>query len=142
VLIDTVGVSQRDQMVAEQVAMLQDVSGSVQRILCLNATSTQETLSEVVRAYQGSGLAGAIITKLDEAASIGAALDVVIRHKLRLFYASNGQRVPEDLHLADPAALVERAFGAHTGPKIGDAELPLLMAGAAQDPMLREVRFG
>lgn len=142
VLIDTVGVSQRDQMVAEQVAMLQGVSSSVQRILCLNATSTQETLAEVVRAYQGSGLAGAIITKLDEAASIGSALDVVIRHKLRLFYASNGQRVPEDLHLADPAALVERACGAHAAPQVGDAELPLLMAGAAQDPMLREVRFG
>jgi len=142
VLIDTVGVSQRDQMVAEQVAMLQGVGTDVQRILCMNATSTQETLSEVVRAYQGSGLAGAIITKLDEAASIGSALDVVIRHKLRLFYASNGQRVPEDLHLADPAALVERAFGGQAAPKYGDAELPLLVAGAAQDPMLREVRFG
>ncbi|WP_342119130.1 flagellar biosynthesis protein FlhF [Pseudoduganella sp. OTU4001] len=142
VLIDTVGVSQRDQMVAEQVAMLQGVGTDVQRILCMNATSTQETLSEVVRAYQGSGLAGAIITKLDEAASIGSALDVVIRHKLRLFYASNGQRVPEDLHLADPAALVERAFGGQSAPKFGDAELPLLMAGAAQDPMLREVRLG
>jgi len=142
VLIDTVGVSQRDQMVAEQVAMLQGVGTDVQRILCMNATSTQETLSEVVRAYQGSGLAGAIITKLDEAASIGSALDVVIRHKLRLFYASNGQRVPEDLHLADPAALVERAFGGQAAPKYGDAELPLLVAGAAQDPMLREVRLG
>ncbi|MYN01847.1 flagellar biosynthesis protein FlhF [Pseudoduganella sp. DS3] len=142
VLIDTVGVSQRDQMVAEQVAMLQGVGSHVQRILCMNATSTQETLSEVVRAYQGSGLAGAIITKLDEAASIGSALDVVIRHKLRLFYASNGQRVPEDLHLADPAALVERALGGQSAAKFGDAELPLLMAGAAHDPMLREVRFG
>jgi flagellar biosynthesis protein FlhF len=142
VLIDTVGVSQRDQMVAEQVAMLQGVGTDVQRILCMNATSTQETLSEVVRAYQGSGLAGAIITKLDEAASIGSALDVVIRHKLRLFYASNGQRVPEDLHLADPAALLERAFGGQAAPKYGDAELPLLVAGAAQDPMLREVRLG
>jgi flagellar biosynthesis protein FlhF len=142
VLIDTVGVSQRDQMVAEQVAMLQGVGTNVQRILCMNATSTQETLSEVVRAYQGSGLAGAIITKLDEAASIGSALDVVIRHKLRLYYASNGQRVPEDLHLADPAALVERAFGGQSAPKYGDAELPLLVAGAAQDPMLREVRLG
>ncbi|SFG58113.1 flagellar biosynthesis protein FlhF [Duganella sp. CF458] len=142
VLIDTVGVSQRDQMVAEQVAMLQGVGTDVQRILCMNATSTQETLSEVVRAYQGSGLAGAIVTKLDEAASIGSALDVVIRHKLRLFYASNGQRVPEDLHLADPAALVERAFGGLAASKYGDAELPLLMAGAAHDPMLREVRFG
>ncbi|MTW11026.1 flagellar biosynthesis protein FlhF [Pseudoduganella eburnea] len=142
VLIDTVGVSQRDQMVAEQVAMLQGVGTNVQRILCMNATSTQETLSEVVRAYQGSGLAGAIITKLDEAASIGSALDVVIRHKLRLYYASNGQRVPEDLHLADPVALVERAFGGQSAPKYGDAELPLLVAGAAQDPMLREVRLG
>jgi flagellar biosynthesis protein FlhF len=142
VLIDTVGVSQRDQMVAEQVAMLQGVGTDVQRILCMNATSTQETLAEVVRAYQGSGLAGAIITKLDEAASIGSALDVVIRHKLRLFYMSNGQRVPEDLHLADPLALVERAFGGQSAPKYGDAELPLLVAGAAHDPMLREVRFG
>lgn len=142
VLIDTVGVSQRDQMVAEQVAMLQGVGTDVQRILCMNATSTQETLSEVVRAYQGSGLAGAIITKLDEAASIGSALDVVIRHKLRLFYASNGQRVPEDLHLADPVALVGRAFGGQAAPKYGDAELSLLVAGAAHDPMLREVRFG
>ncbi len=142
VLIDTVGVSQRDQMVAEQVAMLQGVGTDVQRILCMNATSTQETLSEVVRAYQGSGLAGAIITKLDEAASIGSALDVVIRHKLRLFYMSNGQRVPEDLHLADPVALVGRAFGSQAAPKYGDDELPLLVAGAAHDPMLREVRFG
>jgi flagellar biosynthesis protein FlhF len=142
VLIDTVGVSQRDQMVAEQVAMLQGVGTNVQRILCMNATSTQETLAEVVRAYQGSGLAGAIVTKLDEAASIGSALDVVIRHKLRLFYMSNGQRVPEDLHLADPLALVERAFGGQSAPKYGDAELPLLVAGAAHDPMLREVRFG
>jgi flagellar biosynthesis protein FlhF len=142
VLIDTVGVSQRDQMVAEQVAMLQGVGTDVQRILCMNATSTQETLAEVVRAYQGSGLAGAIITKLDEAASIGSALDVVIRHKLRLFYMSNGQRVPEDLHLADPVALVGRAFGGQAAPKYGDAELPLLVAGAAHDPMLREVRFG
>jgi len=142
VLIDTVGVSQRDQMVAEQVAMLQGVGTNVQRILCMNATSTQETLSEVVRAYQGSGLAGAIITKLDEAASIGSALDVVIRHKLHLYYASNGQRVPEDLHLADPAALVERALSGLAAPKYGDAELPLLVAGAVQDPMLREVRLG
>jgi len=142
VLIDTVGVSQRDQMVAEQVAMLQGVGTNVQRILCMNATSTQETLSEVVRAYQGSGLAGAIVTKLDEAASIGSALDVVIRHKLHLYYVSNGQRVPEDLHLADPAALVERAFGGQSAPKYGDAELPLVVAGAAHDPMLREVRFG
>jgi flagellar biosynthesis protein FlhF len=103
VLIDTIGMSQRDQMVTEQVAMLQGAGADVKRLLCLNATSTNETLNEVVRAYQGSGLAGCIMTKLDEAASIGNVLDVVIRQKLNLHYISNGQRVPEDLHLADRA---------------------------------------
>jgi flagellar biosynthesis protein FlhF len=148
VLIDTVGVSQRDHMVAEQVAMLQGTDANVKRLLCLNATSTQETLNEVVRAYQGSGLAGCIMTKLDEAASIGNVLDVVIRQKLNMFYVSSGQRVPEDLHLADPAALIERAFRLKPGSaasQYADSELPLVMAAAgyaANDIALREVRLG
>ena len=135
VLIDTVGVSQRDHNVAEQVAMLAGSGADVKRLLCLNATSTNETLNEVVRAYQGSGLAGAIMTKLDEAASLGNVLDVVIRQKLRLFYVSNGQRVPEDLHLADPAMLIDRAFRLKrqdAATQYQDAELPLLMSAAGE----------
>ena len=147
VLIDTVGVSQRDQMVTEQVSMLQGAGTEVKRLLCLNATATQDTLNEVVRAYQGSGLAGCIMTKLDEAAAIGNVLDVVIRQKLNLFYVSNGQRVPEDLHLADPAYLIDRAFKLKrdaAGTQYQDAELPLLMsnAGASADMSLREVHLG
>ncbi|MTV56264.1 flagellar biosynthesis protein FlhF, partial [Pseudoduganella buxea] len=141
VLIDTVGVSQRDQMVTEQVAMLQGAGADVKRLLCLNSTSTQETLTEVVRAYQGSGLAGAIMTKLDEAASIGNVLDVVIRQKLNLFYVSNGQRVPEDLHLAKPMELVERAFRLKKDVnQFADSDLPMLMAAAGNDA--REVHLG
>jgi flagellar biosynthesis protein FlhF len=145
VLIDTVGVSQRDQMVTEQVSMLQGAGANVKRLLCLNATATQETLSEVVRAYQGSGLAGCIMTKLDEAAAIGNVLDVVIRQKLNLFYVSNGQRVPEDLHLADPAYLIDRAFKLKrdiVNTQYLDAELPLLMSndnGARGAPWLTSI---
>ncbi|HEV7816644.1 MAG TPA: flagellar biosynthesis protein FlhF [Janthinobacterium sp.] len=140
VLIDTVGVSQRDRMVTEQVAMLSGAGADVKRLLCLNSTATQETLNEVVRAYQGSGLAGCIMTKLDEAASIGNVLDVVIRQKLNLFYVSNGQRVPEDLHLADRGYLIDRAFKLKrdsAASQYSDAELPLLMAhtGAAHNAL-------
>jgi flagellar biosynthesis protein FlhF len=146
VLIDTVGVSQRDQMVTEQVSMLQGAGADVKRLLCLNATATQETLNEVVRAYQGSGLAGCIMTKLDEAAAIGNVLDVVIRQKLNLFYVSNGQRVPEDLHLADPAYLIDRAFKLKrdvAASQFLDAELPMMMSnGANQASGLREVHLG
>jgi len=147
VLIDTIGMSQRDQMVTEQVAMLTDSGANVQRLLCLNATATNETLNEVVRAYQGSGLAGCIMTKMDEAASIGNVLDVMIRQKLNLHYISNGQRVPEDLHLADRAMLVDRAFRGKrdAAAQLEDADLPLMMAGLGNlnnDRSLREVYVG
>jgi flagellar biosynthesis protein FlhF len=144
VLIDTVGVSQRDQMVTEQVAMLSSTGADVKRLLCLNATSTNETLNEVVRAYQGSGLAGCIMTKLDEAASIGSALDVVIRQKLKLYYLSQGQRVPEDLALPERTVLVDLAFGAKrdVADQYADAELPLVMAGAKSAKGAREVSLG
>lgn len=137
ILIDTVGVNQRDEMVAEQIAMLTHAGSDIKRLLCINATSTGETLMDVVAAYRGKGLAGCIMTKMDEAATIGSALDVIIREKLRLYYVANGQRVPEDLHLANKKLLVHHAFklkkslaGKHF--QFRDEELPLLMAHAAQ----------
>ncbi|MDA8329004.1 MAG: flagellar biosynthesis protein FlhF [Betaproteobacteria bacterium] len=148
VLIDTVGMNQRDQMVAEQVAMLSGAGKEVKRLLCLNATSTGETLTEVVRAYQGSGLAGCIITKIDEAATTGNVVDVIVRHKLNLYYSANGQRVPEDLHLINRELLIDRAFRSlreSTGFQLRDEELSLVVSGAArasQDHTLREVNFG
>lgn len=148
VLIDTVGVSQRDKMVTEQVAMLSGVDTDVKRILCLNATSTGETISEVVRAYQGNGLAGCILTKLDEAATIGGALDVTIRQKLPIYYVASGQRVPEDLHVANKHHLIDRAFKLKRETaafRLLDDELPSLIANTfptTNRSILQEVSFG
>ncbi len=150
VLIDTAGASQRDRMVTEQIAMLG--GGRVQRLLCLNTTSTAETLDEVARAYGGKsaadGLAACLLTKLDEANGIGGALDVAIRHKLPLAFIADGQRVPEDLHLADRQRLLDRAFAPQAEAKVfslTNDELPLVAANSAaamRDPLLAEVRFG
>ncbi|NUU00210.1 flagellar biosynthesis protein FlhF [Herbaspirillum robiniae] len=148
VLIDTAGVGQRDQMVAEQDTMLAGAGVDIKRLLCLNATATGGTLNEVVHAYSSSGLAGCIVTKLDEAATIGNVLDVVIRHKLNLHYVANGQRVPEDLHVANKLYLADRAFKQkrETAPfEFQDGELPGVVGPTAlsmNDKGLREVSFG
>lgn len=112
ILIDTVGMGQRDARVAEQTKILTD--SHVKRVLLLNATSQPETLDDVVRHYKSTGLSGAILSKLDEAIKIGGVLDVVMRHKLTLHYIATGQRVPEDLFLADPRVLVHRAMRARS----------------------------
>ena len=131
ILIDTVGMSQRDQMVAAQIAMFTGTQIPIKRLICLNTSSTIDTLNEVVNAYRGSGLAGCILTKLDEAASISGALDVVLRQKLKIFYIATGQRVPEDLQVPDARQLVEQAFKTQAWLQSAtflDDELPMVMS--------------
>jgi flagellar biosynthesis protein FlhF len=151
VLIDTVGMSQRDQAVAEQAAML-NAAGEVRRLLLLNATARGDTLDDVVRAYAGKGmgpaLAGAVMTKVDEAASLAPVLDVAIRHELDLFYVANGQRVPEDLHLPNRAYLLHRALKElpdDSPHQLSGAEAGLLLAarrGGGATSLRSEVQHG
>jgi len=141
ILIDTVGVSQRDRMVAEQISMLSNTGSVIKKLLCLNATNTGETLTDVVRAYKGKGLDGCIITKIDEAATIGNALDVIIREKLKLYYVANGQRVPEDIHMANKQQLIRHAMklnAAGSKPfQFLNEELPFVMGNSANAPTVK-----
>lgn len=131
VLIDTMGMSQKDKLVPELTDML--AGCDVQRLLLLSSTSRGDTLDDVVRAYEGENLAGCILTKIDEAASLATPLDVIMRHGLKLHYVSNGQRVPEDLHLPNRGYLMHRAFKdvPETSPhKHSGVEPALMMANA------------
>jgi len=115
VLIDTAGLGQRDERVAEQIALLR--STQAKRLLVLNATVQGETLEEIVNAYADRQFNGCVLTKIDEAVRLGAVLDVVIRHRLKIQYVSNGQRVPEDLHHPNPKYLIHRSLRETPGPK-------------------------
>ena len=151
VLIDTIGMSQRDRTVADHIAMLCGAGHPVQRLLLLNATSHGDTLNEVVQAYQSTPdqppLAGCILTKLDEATNLGGVLDTVIRYKLPVHYVSTGQKVPENLYVATKRFLIKSAFciprdGSPFVPQDDDVP-PLLSALSARaSTELHEVHFG
>jgi flagellar biosynthesis protein FlhF len=133
VFIDTIGMSQKDRRVGEQTHMLSGQNQGVKRLLLLGAPSQGITLEEVVRSYGGPGLAGCILTKIDEAQVYGPVLDVVIRHQIRVHYVTNGQRVPEDMHLANARYLIDRAFRLGTPDtafQADDEDYPVLMAAA------------
>jgi flagellar biosynthesis protein FlhF len=119
VLIDTVGRSQRDRAVSEQIAMLCGASRPVKRLLLLNATSHGDTLNEVVHAYRrgektgsANDLVGCIFTKVDEATHPGVLIDMAIRHRLPVHYVSSGQKVPEHLALGDRSELIDSVLQA------------------------------
>ena len=113
ILVDNVGISQRDRYVGEQAAMLAQAGRDISRLLVLNASSHGDTLDEVARSYTNDGgtpLKGCIITKVDEATRLGASLDTAIRYQLPICYISDGQKVPQNLAWLSASELVDRAL--------------------------------
>lgn len=109
VLIDTAGMSQRDLRLTEQFATLKASGFPLQTYLVMPATIQTCVLEETVHTFGSIELAGCILTKMDEAASLGGAISVMAKHGLPLAYVGDGQRVPEDLHPARAHNLVNRA---------------------------------
>ena len=106
VLIDTAGMSQRDIGLSQQFAHLKHVSSVIKPYLVLSANAQVSTLDEVMTAFKSVNPAGCILTKLDEAASLGGVLSAVVKQRLAVAYVSNGQKVPEDIQPARAQELV------------------------------------
>jgi flagellar biosynthesis protein FlhF len=100
ILIDTAGMGPRDVRLTEQLTALKYGASRARVLLALPAQAEAQALDEIVCAFVRVKPAACILTKVDEAASLGAAISTVLRHKLKIAYVCDGQRVPEDLHAA------------------------------------------
>lgn len=110
ILIDTAGMSQRDLRLAEKLASLVHNSRvKIKSYLVLSATAQAKVMQESVQQFKRIGLSGCIFTKLDESLSLGEVINVAIQNALPVSYLTNGQRVPEDICIADAATLVKDA---------------------------------
>ncbi len=106
VLIDTAGRSPRDpDHVDELMALGLD---GIQVHLVLPATHTPGGLEEIVSAYAKLAPEAMILSKLDEARTLGAAVHTALSSRLELSYLTDGQRIPDDLHRASGMALANR----------------------------------
>jgi len=132
VIIDTAGLGQKDPRIPEMMELLQ--APQIKKLLVVNAGAHGDTLDDVFQAYKDTGLHGTILSKVDEAAKLGPAVDALIRHQVVLRGLTTGQRVPEDWQRPDAAALVRMSMGGR-GKSAFDpttAELPFFFADPAQ----------
>ena len=130
VLIDTPGSSLRDAQLASRLLVLANCASKLETALVLGASTQAGALEEAVQRFRPANPASCLLTKLDEATSLGGALSVLIRARLPLSYTSDGQRVPEDLRPARSLELVSQAV------RLAKA------TGAAADEDLLRRRFG
>jgi flagellar biosynthesis protein FlhF len=100
ILIDTAGMGPRDVRLTEQLSALQLGAARARVLLALPAQGEAHALEEIVQAFAPLTPVACILTKVDEAASLGAVISTTLRHRLKIAYVCDGQRVPEDLHAA------------------------------------------
>ncbi|EEX91753.1 flagellar biosynthesis regulator FlhF [Vibrio orientalis CIP 102891 = ATCC 33934] len=110
ILVDTAGMGQRDVRLSEQLDTLMQETGEViHSYLVLPATAQRKVLQETIDHFKRIPLSGCIMTKLDESLSLGEFLSVVVQNALPVTYIANGQRVPEDIVIAQPKYMVAKA---------------------------------
>ncbi len=109
VLIDTPGASVRDGQFEARLTVLASCAPLLEPALVLAASTQAGALEETIQRCAALKPASCLLTKMDEAASLGGALSALIRARLPVSYVSDGQRVPEDLRPARALELVTQA---------------------------------
>ncbi|MGJ8691901.1 MAG: flagellar biosynthesis protein FlhF [Thalassotalea sp.] len=110
VLIDTAGMGQRDLRLSEYLStLIANARVRIRNYLVLSANTQQRVMQENVDRFKKIPLAGCIYTKLDESLSFGEIISTSIQNGLPIGYLTDGQRVPEDIKVANAEKLVRLA---------------------------------
>lgn len=107
ILVDTAGRSQNNMI---QVGEIRDFLADQmpdEMHLVISATTKLEDCSSILAAFLPLGVTHIIYSKADETLSHGALLDIMQMSNLPISYIADGQRVPEDLALAEMDNIVE-----------------------------------
>ncbi|EIU3230876.1 flagellar biosynthesis protein FlhF [Pseudomonas aeruginosa] len=137
VLIDTAGLPASDPALRMQLEALASPSLNVKNYLVMATTSQSQVLKSAYQTYRHCGLAGCILTKLDEAGSLGESMALAIAQRLPVAYLADGPRIPDDLQVARSHQLVSRAVSLQAPEEPSEDAMAELFAGLYQQPARR-----
>jgi flagellar biosynthesis protein FlhF len=129
VLVDTAGMQAQDPQLRGQLAELAGQGRRVRNLLVLAATSQHRVLKSAFHTYRPCGLSGCILTKVDEAATLGEALGLAMEQGLPVAYLADGQRIPDDINRAVGHQLVSRAVSMAGNEAPADQAMADVFAG-------------
>jgi flagellar biosynthesis protein FlhF len=107
IMIDTPGFGPHEAAQLMNLGGLKDSYGSIETHLVLSASTRMQDLRRTMARYEACHPSRLLFTKLDETEEYGNLLELAYQTSLPLSYWSNGQRVPEDIELADSARLAD-----------------------------------
>jgi flagellar biosynthesis protein FlhF len=103
-LIDTAGRSQHN------IPQIQELKPFLEALRCethlvLSSSTKESDLMEIVHRFSSARIDRLLFSKLDETSTYGTLLNIADRVGIPLSYLTTGQRVPEDISIAEPRSL-------------------------------------
>ena len=137
VLIDTAGLPANDPALRMQLETLASRGVNAKNYLVMAATSQGQVLKAAYHSYKRCGLSGCVLTKADEATSLGEVLGLAISQRLPVAYLADGPRIPDDLQIPRSHQLVSRAVGLQATQDPSEDTMAEMFAGLYQQPARR-----
>jgi flagellar biosynthesis protein FlhF len=109
ILIDTPGVVSRDGEAIARYRRWRQKSPALQIMLALAASAQGGVVEETVTQLRGVATC-CVLTRLDEAVSLGGVLSSLARSQLPIVYCCEGPHIPEDIRPARAHQLIARAM--------------------------------
>ncbi|HUG20091.1 MAG TPA: flagellar biosynthesis protein FlhF [Planctomycetaceae bacterium] len=111
VLIDTAGRSPRDEVKLQELKSLFGAAHVDEIHLVMSLTASLKSMTSTVRSFRGAGATSLLLTKLDEAESLGDILSLCREFELPISYLTTGQNVPDDIEPSESARLARLILG-------------------------------
>ncbi len=109
VLVDTAGLMPNDKCWTQQLNEIKMSAHRVQPYLVMSAVGQYQVMCANYNHYRMINPVGVIVTKMDEAVSLGESISFLMECQLRVAYYTDGQRVPEDIHRLEAKGLLAQA---------------------------------
>lgn len=111
VLMDTAGRSPRDEVKIQELKSMLSEAEPDEVHLVLSSTAGAKSLISTAERFADVGTTAMVLTKLDEAHSLGHLVSLVRECQLPVSYLTDGQNVPDDIQVAQRAAMAEMLLG-------------------------------
>jgi flagellar biosynthesis protein FlhF len=108
IMVDTSGRSHNNELKISEIKSFADnVEYDFEKILCVSANTKKNDLKEIFKAFDVIKFDSVIITKVDETSFIGNVIDVADKYNKPISYFTDGQEVPNDIHIANSDEIVD-----------------------------------
>lgn len=109
VFVDTAGLAPSDSGYRRQQAQIAELADA--RVWWVSAATSQiGAARSVYQSLQNLQVSGLILTKLDEAYSLGEGLSLALETNLPMAWTTDGQRIPDDIQTANANSLISQTL--------------------------------